>query len=141
MSVERDLDTGTSQLLCSVRHGVATLTLNRPEARNALSAELSPALGRIIAQCAEDESVRALLITGAGAAFCAGGDVKSMGDRRTPSAASPDERYRTMKQRHHLRWPRCPAPRRAPVLPLRLPAISESPPPLRLYGRVMRASV
>ena len=91
---ERNIDTGTEQLLCSVRHGVATLTLNRPEARNALSAQLSPALGRMISECGADDTVRALLITGAGKAFCAGGDVKSMGDRRAATDQSPDERLR-----------------------------------------------
>jgi enoyl-CoA hydratase/carnithine racemase len=100
MTAERSIDTGTEQLLCQVRHGVATLTLNRPEARNALSAQLSPALARMIAQCGADESVRALLITGAGTAFCAGGDVKSMGDRRPATDQGPDERFRTMRQRH-----------------------------------------
>jgi enoyl-CoA hydratase/carnithine racemase len=100
MSAERNIDTGTDQLLCSIRHGVATLTLNRPEARNALSAQLSPALGRMITACGADEAVRALLITGAGTAFCAGGDVKNMGDRRAPTDQTPDERYQIMQQRH-----------------------------------------
>ena len=100
MAAERDIDTGTDQLLCSIRHGVATLTLNRPEARNALSAQLSPALGRMIVQCGADDTVRALLITGAGTAFCAGGDVKNMGDRRVATDQSPDERFRIMQQRH-----------------------------------------
>ena len=97
MTAERTLDTGTEQLLGSVRHGVATLTLNRPEARNALSAQLSPALQRMVAQCGADDSVRALLITGAGSAFCAGGDVKGMGDRRPGADQSPDERFRIMR--------------------------------------------
>ena len=100
MAEARYVDTGTEQLLCSIGNGVATLTLNRPEARNALSAELSPALGRMIAECDADDSVRALLITGAGAAFCAGGDVKNMGNRRAATSASPDERFRSMQQRH-----------------------------------------
>ena len=46
MAAERSVDTGTEQLLCSIRHGVAALTLNRPEARNALSPEMTPALVR-----------------------------------------------------------------------------------------------
>ena len=100
MATERTIDTGTDQLLCSIRHGVATLTLNRPEARNALSAQLSPALQRVIAACSTDETVRALMITGAGAAFCAGGDVKNMGDRRAATDQSPDERFRIMQHRH-----------------------------------------
>ena len=100
MTAEHAIDTGTDQLLCSIRHGVAILTLNRPEARNALSAQLSPALQRTIAECRANDSVRAVLITGAGAAFCAGGDVKNMGDRRVATDQSPDERFRVMRQRH-----------------------------------------
>lgn len=101
MTAERTIDTGTGQLTCAIRNGVATITLNRPEARNALSAELSPALGRAIAQCNADTDVRALLVTGAGTAFCAGGDVKNMGDRRAATDQTHDERFRVMQQRHH----------------------------------------
>jgi enoyl-CoA hydratase/carnithine racemase len=75
----RRLDTGTDELLGEVRDGVAIFTLNRPSARNALSDRLTPALRAGIAACDADPDVGAFLITGAGAAFCAGGDVKSMG--------------------------------------------------------------
>ena len=78
------IDTGTGLLLCDLRDGVATLTLNRPEARNALSDELTPALRRMILRLGNDPSVGALVITGAGPAFCAGGDVKGMGGDRGP---------------------------------------------------------
>ncbi len=73
-----NIDTGTQALLCSVEDGVATITLNRPEARNALGEELTPALRRMIRKAGDDPEVGAVLITGAGNAFCAGGDVKSM---------------------------------------------------------------
>ena len=73
------IDTGTDQLLVEKEDGVATITLNRPQARNALSTELTPALRRMISQLAEDQDVGVLLITGAGSAFCAGGDIKGMG--------------------------------------------------------------
>ena len=72
------IDTGTDQMLCEVRDGVALITLNRPDARNALSDTLTPALRRMIKARGEDPEVGALLITGAGTAFCAGGDVKGM---------------------------------------------------------------
>lgn len=100
MAPERTIDTGTGQLLCVVREGVAIITLNRPEARNALSTELSPALRRVIATCGGASDVRALLITGAGTAFCSGGDVKNMGDRRTPTDHTQEERFRIMQERH-----------------------------------------
>lgn len=73
-----NIDTGTQALLCSVQDGVATITLNRPEARNALGEALTPALRNMIRRAGEDPEVGAVLITGAGNAFCAGGDVKSM---------------------------------------------------------------
>ena len=67
-----EIDTGTGELLCEIRDRVALITLNRPEARNALSDHLTPALRRMIKQCGDDPGVGALLITGAGTAFCAG---------------------------------------------------------------------
>jgi enoyl-CoA hydratase/carnithine racemase len=84
MTVE--IDTGTEKLLCSVTDGVAVITLNRPEARNALSPELTPALRAMIKRMGDDPGVGAIVITGAGTAFCAGGDVKGM------AARGPDER-------------------------------------------------
>jgi enoyl-CoA hydratase/carnithine racemase len=60
-----------------VREGVGTVTLNRPAAANALSMELAGALGHAFAQLRGDESLRAVIVTGAGAkAFCAGADLK-----------------------------------------------------------------
>jgi enoyl-CoA hydratase/carnithine racemase len=76
---ERELDTGTDELLGEIRDGVAIFTLNRPAARNALSDNLTPALRAGIASCDADPNVGAFMITGTGRAFCAGGDVKGMG--------------------------------------------------------------
>lgn len=100
MTTNQTIDTGTDHLLCVVREGVAVITLNRPEARNALSAEMSAALRRMISECGADPAVRALLVTGAGTAFCSGGDVKNMGDRRASSEQTHDERFRVMQERH-----------------------------------------
>lgn len=74
-------ETGTEELLCAVRQRVATITLNRPHARNSLSDNLTPALRTMIKACGDDPDVGAILITGAGNAFCAGGDVKGMGGK------------------------------------------------------------
>src|ERR1043166_3456618 len=82
MSTEITVDTGTNELLCVIRDRVAVITLNRPEARNALSDELTPALRTMIKTCGENPQVGVLLITGAGTAFCAGGNVKGMGAHR-----------------------------------------------------------
>jgi enoyl-CoA hydratase/carnithine racemase len=76
-----DIDTGTTEVLCSIHDRVAVVTLNRPEARNALSDRLTPALRRMVRLSGEDDRIGALLITGAGAAFCAGSDVNGMAGR------------------------------------------------------------
>jgi len=88
-----DLETGTSELLARIEDGVAVLTLNRPEVRNALSDTLSPALRRTFAALKEDRRVRAVLLTGAGQSFCAGGDVKGMGGKakKPTSPLTPEE--------------------------------------------------
>lgn len=96
---ETIVDTGTTDLACSISAGVATITLNRPEAKNALSPSMSQGLQAALAACETDRNVRAILLTGAGNAFCAGGDVKNMGDRR-PKTLTPEERVKEMKQRH-----------------------------------------
>jgi 2-(1,2-epoxy-1,2-dihydrophenyl)acetyl-CoA isomerase len=93
-----DIDTGTSELLCSVRERVATITFNRPEARNALSDRLTPALRRMIRQLGDDPAIGALLLTGAGTAFCAGGDVKGMGSA-APAETSQEERVALLRER------------------------------------------
>ncbi len=66
----------TDQLIETQEDGVATLTMNRPDARNALTGEMQNALSEAIGRLAADPTVRAVVLTGAGAAFCAGGDVK-----------------------------------------------------------------
>lgn len=103
-TTSRSIDTGTNELLCEVRDRVAIITLNRPEARNALSDHLTPALRTMIRVCGEDVSIGALLITGAGTAFCSGGDVKGMGTNTNPAKAamSSDERIADLQERQRL---------------------------------------
>ena len=94
-----EIDTGTTELLCAVRDGVALITLNRPEARNAMSDRLTPALRSQIKERGEDPAVGAILITGAGTAFCSGGDVKGMGGRGPRGQMGFDERVIDLRQR------------------------------------------
>jgi 2-(1,2-epoxy-1,2-dihydrophenyl)acetyl-CoA isomerase len=72
------IDTGTSDLLASLDAGVLTLTLNRPDARNAMSRAMTQALADQLAAAELDPAVRCIVLTGAGKGFCAGGDVKGM---------------------------------------------------------------
>ena len=72
------IDTGTDELLCSIGQRVATITLNRPEKRNALSDNLTPALRQVLLDLETNNDVGCIVITGAGNAFCAGGDIGGM---------------------------------------------------------------
>jgi 2-(1,2-epoxy-1,2-dihydrophenyl)acetyl-CoA isomerase len=92
----REIDTGTHELLARVEDGVAVLTLNRPERRNALNRALLEALARTLGDVEVDDEVGCVVLTGAGGAFCAGGDVKDM-------AAGADEApFDTLVHRQRL---------------------------------------
>jgi enoyl-CoA hydratase len=77
-------------VLVDVTDRVATITLNRPEARNALNAELRRALPQAVADCDTRDDVDVLILTGADPVFCAGLDLKELGAR--PRADRPAER-------------------------------------------------
>src|ERR1700739_4210822 len=64
--------------------GLLTITMNRPERRNALSPDMTRGLVEAARRAAEDQEVRAVLLKGAGGTFCVGGDVKSMATGRAP---------------------------------------------------------
>jgi 2-(1,2-epoxy-1,2-dihydrophenyl)acetyl-CoA isomerase len=84
-------------LIETVEHGVATLTFNRPERMNALSTPIMEGLLQGLPRLAGDPAVRVIVLTGAGRAFCAGGDVKSMaegGERRSAAEATAHLRSR-----------------------------------------------
>jgi len=66
-------------ILYEVADGVATITLHRPDALNALLPEMNDQLPELVAQAEADDSVRVLVLTGAGRAFSAGADLKLMG--------------------------------------------------------------
>ncbi|MGG5807677.1 enoyl-CoA hydratase/isomerase family protein [Falsiroseomonas sp. CW058] len=71
----------TTAIELSVEDGVATLRLNRPEVRNAIDDATRGAMIDALEAAAGDPAVRALVVTGAGSAFCAGGDVRGMKQR------------------------------------------------------------
>ena len=72
------IDTGTNDLLANLDGGILTLTLNRPEARNAMTGAMTNALATQLAWAEFERSVKCVVLTGAGKGFCAGGDVKGM---------------------------------------------------------------
>ena len=73
-----DINTGTNDLLAKLDSGILTLTMNRPEARNAMSNAMTSALASQLADAELNPEVKCVVLTGAGKGFCAGGDVKGM---------------------------------------------------------------
>lgn len=68
--------------------GIATLTMNRPAARNAMSGEMMSAMHEALPRLAADRNVRCVVLTGAGGAFCAGGDVKGFASQASGKRSS-----------------------------------------------------
>ena len=89
-------------LLVRREDGVLVLTFNRPEHRNALTLEMRERLGEELAAAELDNAIGCVLLTGAGGAFCAGGDVKNMA-RGHASGQVPDPFRRTEEQRQSQR--------------------------------------
>jgi len=86
-----------AELIETIEGGVATLTFNRPDRMNALSTPIMEELLQGLPRLAGDPAVRVVVLTGAGRAFCAGGDVKSMaegGERRSEAEATAHLRSR-----------------------------------------------
>jgi 2-(1,2-epoxy-1,2-dihydrophenyl)acetyl-CoA isomerase len=86
--------TGTSDLLSVLEDGVLTLTLNRVEARNAMSEAMNQALAEQLAWAELDLSVKCVVLTGAGKGFCSGGDVKAMSNRGARSSTVDEAIHR-----------------------------------------------
>lgn len=74
-------------VLYSCNDGIAVVTLNRPEALNALNDDLKIEFNDTIGLALSDENVRAIILTGKGRAFCAGGDVKGQADRENDAVS------------------------------------------------------
>jgi len=84
---------GYSTILLEHHDGIATLTLNRPEARNAIDLVMREELAAALDQIEADSRTRAVILTGAGGHFCAGGDVKTMRKGHT----APEGRARLLR--------------------------------------------
>ena len=82
------IETGTDHLLARVEDRVAILTMNRPERRNAMSGEMIGALSAALLEAERSPDVGCIVLTGAGGAFCAGGDVKGMAERNEGDSAA-----------------------------------------------------
>jgi 2-(1,2-epoxy-1,2-dihydrophenyl)acetyl-CoA isomerase len=97
------VQTGTDELLVDLADGVATVTLNRPERRNALTDPMLESLAQVIADAHVNDDVRCFILTGAGGAFCSGGDVKAMRERNADNVDMSSEaaihRHRLLQRR------------------------------------------
>ena len=80
---------GDEPVTVQTTDGVAVITLNRPDRLNAFTSSIGDGLGRAYADCDGDDGVRAVVVTGAGRAFCAGADMEPGGD--TFAAPTSDE--------------------------------------------------
>ena len=139
---EQAIDTGTNDLLASLDGGVLTITLNRPDARNAMSGEMNAALGAQLAWAELAPEVKCVVLTGAGKGFCAGGDVKGMNARNEGGQpASIDERIATQRINQRAtagKLHKMPKP----TVAARIEAVMRmSPPVAASHGRASRLSV
>ena len=97
----------TQDLLESTANGVTTLTMNRPQARNAFTRDMIEALAEALPRLATDPTVRLVVLTGAGDAFCAGGDVKGFAKAAAgaPAVMSFDQKVTDLRARMEVsRW-------------------------------------
>jgi 2-(1,2-epoxy-1,2-dihydrophenyl)acetyl-CoA isomerase len=88
-----------TDLLEMAEDGIAWLTLNRPDRLNAFSPAMLAGLAEALARLGADAAIGAIIVTGAGRGFCAGGDVKTMGDR---AAQGFEERVEDLRRMHRL---------------------------------------
>jgi len=91
---DRDEKNAEPTLLFESQGGVATLTLNRPAARNALTTGLFLEMERLLLEVEADDAVRAIVVTGAGRSFSAGADLKPVSreeHRRTETSSFPGD--------------------------------------------------
>ena len=88
------------QLIETLSDGVATLTLNRPDRLNALSTPIMDGLHEALPRLDGDPAIGAIVLTGAGRAFCAGGDVKRMAEE--PVARSSDDDVARLRSRMEI---------------------------------------
>ena len=124
-------------VLQNLDQGLLTITMNRPERRNALNPDMTRGLVEAARRAAEDHEVRAVLLKGAGGTFCVGGDVKSMAEGSAPlpfeaKMANLRRGMEVSRILHRCRsrwWRSSTAPPPAPGCRWRWPAIFASPRP------------
>ena len=95
----------SQDLLEALKDGVAVLTLNRPDRLNAMSPSMLDALLEALPRLAADPEVGVVVLTGAGRAFCAGGDVKAMAEGREFGGTTLEDKAQALRSRMEVsRW-------------------------------------
>lgn len=93
------------EIRCSVADGIATVTLNRPDRRNALNSALLQGLRESFAQLERDDTVRVVVVRGEGPAFCSGMDLEEMRQRQAQEGDPESGVVRVLDQIEHARHP------------------------------------
>src|SRR3989442_12962836 len=92
----------TSLIDLSVQSGIATITFNRPDKRNAMSDDMRTEFIDALESVAADKAIRALVLTGAGKGFCAGGDIAGMERRmQAPAGEIAFNGWHRQQRTHH----------------------------------------
>lgn len=104
-----------SEVLTDITDGVGTITLNRPQRRNALSATMVAGLSETLEQMESSQQVGCIVLTGAGGAFCSGGDVQDFDASGGAGGGGESDSEAVEQQRHHQeqtvgRIYQCPKP-------------------------------
>ena len=96
----------TSDLRVEVKNRVGILTMNRPDKLNALTPAMNDAAVAALREMAVNPEVGAVILTGAGRGFCAGGDVSAMhrGEEIAAAGATLEQQVDTLRERHEWPW-------------------------------------
>ena len=102
----------SQELLYEKENGIAMITMNRPEKRNALSPGLFQGIFTSVDDAASDDEIKVIIITGKGEAFCSGADVKSMaaGDLQRRPERPPEQADNTRRAPFAQQFMECPKP-------------------------------
>lgn len=86
----------TQDILFNVDGAIATITLNRPQKLNAVTPEMADAIVAAVDECNDSDSIRCVILTGAGErSFCAGSDIKELDTYKTPGSSATGQTIAT----------------------------------------------
>jgi enoyl-CoA hydratase/carnithine racemase len=102
LAMLQDIAQDAAAIRLEIEDGIATLLLNRPSVRNAIDDAMRAELADTLDRVSRDDAIRAVVVTGAGKAFCAGGDVRGMRQRlEAPLTQVAINGWRRQQRTHH----------------------------------------